>query len=75
MNFRYFLPFILGTAFVAQGGDLKSIDSYRDAAAKANAQLTIPDWEQTPDAIAAAAKNTIKKGNAALDAIKPYFGK
>ena len=69
MSFRYFLPFIFGTAFVVQGGDLKSIDSYRDAAAKANAQLTIPDWEQTPDAIDAAARNTIKKGNAALDAI------
>jgi hypothetical protein len=43
MSFRYFLPFIFGIAFVVQGGDLKSIDSYRDAAAKANAQLTIPD--------------------------------
>ena len=69
MSFRYFLPVLFGTVFVTQGGDLKSIDSYRDAAAKANAQLTIPDWEQTPGAIEAAAKDTIKKENAALDAI------
>src|SRR5437763_2558549 len=69
MSFGYFLPVVFGTVFAAQGGDLKSIDSYRDAAAKANAQLTIPDWEQTPGAIEAAAKDTIKKENAALDAI------
>jgi thimet oligopeptidase len=68
MSLRYFLLFIFGTAIIADA-DLKSIDSYRDAAAKANAQLTIPDWEQTPAAVEAAAKDAIKKGNAALDAI------
>src|SRR5437879_12971374 len=69
MNFRYSLLFVLGFAFVAQAEDLKSIDSYRDAAAKANAQLTIPDWQQTPAAIETSAKDAIKKANAALDAI------
>ena len=69
MNVRYVLLFIFGTTVVAHAEDLKSIDSYRDAAAKANAQLTIPDWEQTPAAVDAAAKDAIKKGNAALDAI------
>ncbi len=69
MSLRYFLLFIFGTAVIADAEDLKSIDSYRDAAAKANAQLTIPDWEQTPAAVEAAAKDAIKKGNAALDAI------
>src|SRR5881392_519338 len=69
MSLRYFLLFIFGTAVIADAEDLKSIDSYGDAAAKANAQLTIPDWEQTPAAVEAAAKDAIKKGNAALDAI------
>src|SRR5438105_206670 len=46
MTFRHFVLLIFGSAFVAHAGDLKSIDSYRDAAAKTNAQLTIPDWEQ-----------------------------
>src|SRR5947208_9032538 len=69
MNVRYVLLFVFGTTLVAQAEDLKSLDSYGDAAAKANAQLTIPDWEQTPGAIQAAAKDTIKKENAALDAI------
>jgi len=69
MTFRHFVLLIFGSAFVAHAGDLKSIDSYRDAAAKTNAQLTIPDWEQTPAAVEAAAKNAIKKGNAALDTI------
>src|SRR5882762_3680982 len=39
------------------------------AAAKANAVLTIPDWEKTPDAIETAMKNAIAKANAALDQI------
>jgi Zn-dependent oligopeptidase len=69
MSFRYSLLIILGLAFGARAEELKSIDSYRDAAAKANAQLTIPDWEQTPQAIETSVKDAIKKANAALDAI------
>src|SRR5437763_8140835 len=69
MSFGYFLPVVFGTVFAAQGGDLKSIDSYRDAAAKANSQLTIPDWQQTPEAVETSAREAIKKGNAALDTI------
>ncbi|PYK72215.1 MAG: hypothetical protein DME44_05155, partial [Verrucomicrobia bacterium] len=69
MNFRYSLLLILGLAIGARAEDLKSIDSFRDAGAKANAQLTIPDWQQTPEAVEASAKETIKKGNAALDAV------
>lgn len=69
MNCRYVLLSIFGLAVVARAQDLKSIDSYRDAAAKANAQLTIPDWEQSPAAVDAAARDAIKNGNAALDAI------
>jgi thimet oligopeptidase len=69
MNIRYSLVLSLGLAIAAQADDLKSIDSYRDAAAKANVQLTVPDWPQTPEAIETLAKDTIKKANAALDAI------
>jgi thimet oligopeptidase len=47
----------------------KSIDDFRDAAAKANAVLTIPDWEQTPDAVEASMKAAILKANTALDQI------
>jgi len=69
MNFRYSLLLLLGLAIGARAEDLKSIDSYRDAGAKANSQLTIPDWQQTPEAVEASARETIKKANAALDTI------
>jgi thimet oligopeptidase len=69
MNSRYILLLVLGLAFGARAEDLKSIDSYRDAGAKANAQLTIPDWQQTPEAVETSAREAIKKGNAVLDAI------
>jgi len=69
MNFRYTLLLVLGLVFGARAEDLKSIDSYRDAGAKANAQLTIPDWQKTPEAVETSAREAIKKGNAVLDAI------
>jgi len=47
----------------------RSVDDFRDAAAKANAVLTIPDWEQTPDAVEASMKAAILKANTALDQI------
>ncbi len=49
--------------------DLKTIDDFRDAAAKANAVLTIPDWEQTPEAVEKSVNDAIAKANKALDAI------
>lgn len=45
----------------------KSVDDFRAAAAKANAVLTIPDWAQTPEAVASSMKGAIAKANAALD--------
>ena len=69
MKFRYSLLLVLGLALGARAENLKSIDSYSDAVAKANARLTIPDWPQTPEAVETSAKEAIKKGNAALDAI------
>jgi oligopeptidase A len=49
--------------------DLKTVDDFRPAAAKANAVLTIPDWEQTPKAVEAMMNNAIAKANKALDQI------
>src|SRR6266705_2842488 len=49
--------------------EMKSVDDFRAAAAKANAVLTIPDWEQTPEAVNATMKNAIAKANKALDQI------
>jgi Zn-dependent oligopeptidase len=69
MKFRSSLLLVLGLACWARAENLKSIDSYREAAAKANAELTIPDWPQTPEAVETSAKEAIKRVNAALDAI------
>jgi len=69
------LPFLfLSLAFVTsnpnlQAGELKSVDDFRAAAAKANAVLTIPDWEQTPKAVEGMMSNAIAKANKALDQI------
>jgi thimet oligopeptidase len=49
--------------------NLKTVDDFRAAAAKANAVLTTPDWEQTPEAVDAAMKNAIATANKALDQI------
>jgi hypothetical protein len=49
--------------------DLKTIDDFRPAAAKANAVLTIPEWEQTPKAVEAMMNGAIAKANKALDQI------
>ena len=51
------------------GAELKTVDDFRAAAAKANAVLTLPDWEQTPEAIEASMKDAIAKANKALDQI------
>ena len=58
---------LLASSLVVSAGEMKTVDDFRDAAAKANAVLTIPDWEQTPEAVEAAMKNAIAKANAALD--------
>ena len=49
--------------------NLKSVDDFRAAATKANAILTIPDWEQTPEAVDTAMKTAIGTANKALDQI------
>jgi oligopeptidase A len=51
------------------GAELKTVDDFQPAAAKANAVLTLPDWEQTPEAVETSMNNAIAKANAALDKI------
>ena len=53
----------------ARAEELKAVDAYREAAAKANSILSVPDWEQTPEAVEASTKNAIAVANAALDKI------
>src|SRR5262249_48969660 len=64
----------LSVAFVASNpnflaAELKTLDDFRPLAAKANAVLTIPDWEQTPKAVEAMMTDAIAKANKALDQI------
>src|SRR5438067_12956089 len=49
--------------------NLKTLDDFRAAAAKTNAVLTIPDWEQTPEAVDAMVTNAIDTANKELDQI------
>ena len=49
--------------------EMKSVDDFRAAASKANAVLTVPDWDQTPKALEASMKDAIAKANKALDQI------
>ncbi len=61
--------FIAAISSTLLTADLKTVDDFRATAAKANAVLTIPDWEQTPQAVEASMKDAIAKANAALDQI------
>src|ERR1044071_10326516 len=68
------LLLFLSLVFVASNHCLpaaepKTVDDFRPAAAKANAVLTIPDWEQTPKAVEAMMNDAIAKANKALDQI------
>jgi thimet oligopeptidase len=58
-----------GLAITARAQDLKTVDAFRDAAAKANSILTLPDWDQTPEAVEGSMKSAIATANAALDQI------
>src|SRR5215472_9089021 len=60
---------LLASGLVVSAAEMKTVDDFRAAAAKANAVLTIPDWEKMPEAVGTAMKNAIAKANAALDRI------
>jgi len=63
------LPLLCSFALVAGAEDLKTVDAFQEAAAKANAVLTLPDWEQSPEAVDAMVKTAIANANKALDEI------
>jgi Zn-dependent oligopeptidase len=69
--FRFVLALTsaLALASTLRAENLKTVDDFRAAAAKANAVLTIPDWEQTPEAVDAMMKDAIGTANKALDQI------
>src|SRR5437763_14251264 len=69
MKFCSSFLLVLALALGARAENLKSIDSYSDAVAKANARLTIPEWPQTLETVETSTKEAIKKGTASLDAI------
>src|SRR6266404_5166198 len=67
---HFYLPILLSVVVVDLcDAEVKTVSDFGAAAAKANAVLTIPDWEQTPEAIDAAMKDAIAKANKALDQI------
>src|SRR4029079_5408494 len=74
LTFMKSLLLFLLLVFVASShnlpaAELKTVDDFRAAAAKPNALLTIPDWEQTPKAVEAMMNDAIAKANTALDQI------
>jgi thimet oligopeptidase len=66
--FLSILPLALVTVDL-RAAEMKTVEDFRDAAAKAKAVLTLPDWEQTPEAVDAMMKGSIDKANKALDQI------
>src|SRR5438270_2972571 len=61
------LTLALAPALYAE--DVKKVEDFNAAAAKASAVLALPNWEQTPQAVDAMMKNTIDTANKALDQI------
>src|SRR5438067_8066555 len=59
----------LASSLVVSAAELKTVDDFRAAAAKTNAVLTIPDWDQTPEAVDSMVKNAIATANKALDQV------
>jgi len=67
--FRFILPLALTLSLPLHAENLKTVDAFAAAAAKANAVLALPDWEHTPEAVDAAMKTAIDTANKALDQI------
>jgi oligopeptidase A len=59
----------LALTSAVRADNLKKVEDFNAAAAKANAVLTLPDWEQNPEAVDTAMKNAIDTANKALDQI------
>jgi thimet oligopeptidase len=69
MKIFRFVLLTLPLAVALHAENLKKVEDFSAAAAKANAVLTLPDWEQTPEAVDAMMKNGIDTANKALDQI------
>src|SRR5437764_4542370 len=70
MKCSVFLSFVFAAASLSlSAAELKTVDDFRSAAAKANAVLTIPNWEQSPKAVEAMMNGAIAKANKGLDQI------
>ena len=63
------LSLSLALALALHAENLNTVDDFKAAAAKANAVLTLPDWEHTPEAVDAMIKNAIDTANKGLDEI------
>ena len=64
------LSILCAVAIVDLGAaEMKTADDFRAAAEKANAVLTVPEWEQTPGAVEKAMNDAIATANKALDQI------
>src|SRR5438309_11270642 len=64
-----FLSFVFAVTSPPPAAETKTVDDFRTAAAKANAVLTIPDWEQTPKAVEPLMDDAIAMANKALDQV------
>ena len=66
----FVFPIVLfASSSILPAAEMKSVDDFKASAEKANAILTIPDWDQTPEAVGTSMKNAIAKANTALDQI------
>src|SRR5436309_15655628 len=70
MKCSVFLSFVFAAASLSlSAAERTTVGDFRPAAAKANAVLTIPVWEQSPKAVEAMMNDAIAKANKALDQI------
>ncbi|HUE40843.1 MAG TPA: M3 family metallopeptidase [Chthoniobacterales bacterium] len=63
------LPLSLLSVVSLHAENLKTVDDFSAAAAKAKAVLALPDWERTPEAVDAMTKTAIDTANQTLDQI------
>src|SRR4051812_785210 len=69
---RLLIPFVCGYVVTLPAGTTAgaaTVDDFRAAADKANAQLAIPQWDQTPEAVTKSVKDAIAAANKRLDEI------
>jgi hypothetical protein len=68
------LLFLVTALRLSSSGDaenLKSVDTFRDAASKGGPQLTVPNWEQMPSAV----DESIEKFLGRKQSVQPFLRK